>query len=69
MSTKGDTTTPAIAPRARAFLDYWSRYRGDVDELTARARRIALRDGRPIVCLNDTEAAWTQLIGPLWVHR
>jgi len=47
-------------------VTYWRKYRDEMDEITARARRIALKDGRDMVCLNDYQAAWTQIIGPLW---
>ena len=53
-------------PRAESFVTYWRKYRDEMDEITARARRIALKDGRDMVCLNDYQAAWTQIIGPLW---
>jgi len=60
--------TITVTPKAAAFLLYWRNYRDDIDEIATRARRIALRDGRPVVCQNDVEAAWTQVVGPLAVH-
>ena len=53
-------------PRAKAFLTYWQHYR-DIDEIQAAARRYALKDGRDTICLNDVEAAWSFLVGPLWI--
>lgn len=66
------TDLPSVAPlqatpRAARFLIYWQQHRDEIDEITAIARRIALKDGRDVVCLNDCQAAWTQVIGPMWV--
>ena len=55
-------------PEAARFVTYWRKYRDEIDEIAARARRIALKDGRAVVCKNDLEAAWTQVIGKLWAH-
>ena len=53
-------------PRSASFLAYWRKYRTEMGDIAARARRIALKDGRDTVCLNDVQAAWTQVVGPLW---
>ena len=53
-----------LTPKAAAFLNYWQQYR-DIADIQAQARRNALRDSRAIICLNDVEAAWAKLVGPM----
>ena len=55
-------------PRVAAFLTYWRKYRpwSEVARIAALASRIAIDDGRALVCINDVQAAWTQVVGPLW---
>jgi len=55
----------SYTPKAEAFLTYWHRYR-DITDIQALARRNALKDARPVVCLNDVEAAWSRLVGRMW---